>query len=153
MNTNMTPARAAQTLAADNRRERAAELLANGNNITQTAAALGVSPATVYRYYRDPEFRAAVVSARGNEFAPAAKRLRDEVPASIAKLVQLRDSEESAPTIQLKASIAIIELACKLTELEAINPRLEALELAASELRTAAGPQAAYEVTPTTEAT
>ncbi|AMV28816.1 hypothetical protein VT84_30765 [Gemmata sp. SH-PL17] len=108
--------------------ERLIEALAAGKTATEAAAEVGVSVSTVYRYMRDATFRASVSARRGDMWAPDAELLRSEVRNSIRRLIALRDSPLTHDSTQLRASIAIIELATQIKKITDDEPRLAAIE-------------------------
>src|SRR5688500_9198116 len=97
-----------------------------GDTPTEAAVATGRSYSTVLRRLRDPMFRAKLADARAGELRGYAAAVMKEVPANIARLVQLRDNAKHEST-QLRAAVALLEFAFRLhTECE-ILPRLAAL--------------------------
>lgn len=105
-------------------------LLTAGTTPTAAATQVGCGVSTVYRRLREPGFKAALHAARAGLWQPDAERLRGEVSRSIDRLVLLRDSERSHPSTQLRAAVAIIDLATKLHDLVDTGPRIAALEAA-----------------------
>lgn len=117
---------AAQQL--DARDEALVALVVAGRTVSQAAGELGIAPSTAYRRLRSPAVRLALGEARAAQWQPSADRLRAEVSRSIDRIVTLRDDPNAHPSTQLRASVALIELATKLHELVDTHPRLAAIE-------------------------
>lgn len=98
------------------REERLVELAANGNTATETAAVLGVCATTVYRALRKPAVRRAVAERRAEKWRPAAVEMRGGVTSSVRRLVHLVEHAEHEST-QVRAAVAVIELALKFDQL------------------------------------
>jgi hypothetical protein len=116
----------------DKRKQASDELiiaaLASGRTATEAAAAVGVSTQTIYRRMKDPEFRAAVGRARAEVWVDDARRFREQVPRSLATLVELRDNPDAHDSTRARCAIAIVDLAAKFHELTDVAVRLAALE-------------------------
>lgn len=109
--------RADETLAAE---------LARGATIEAAAKAAGVSEATVYRRLRDGAFAARVAELRGTMVRTAAGRLADSMSEAADVLRKLLASGSEG--IQLRASVALLDQAVKVTELFELQQRVAELE-------------------------
>ncbi|AMV25121.1 hypothetical protein VT84_12050 [Gemmata sp. SH-PL17] len=111
----------------DTRDREIVELVAAGRTVTEVAAAVGVSSQTVYRRLRAPAVKALLLEARAAQWQPAADELRGGVPHAVKRLLHLVDNAANE-AVQVRAAVALVELATKVHELTDVQPRLAALE-------------------------
>ena len=90
------------------------------------AAKAGVSEATVQRWLRRPEFRAAYRSARGAVVESAVGRLQHATAEAVEVL--RRNMACGVPAVEVRAAVAVIEKAVEGVELMNLATRLEELE-------------------------
>lgn len=115
------------TAGLDDRDERLAALIADGRSVADTASALAVSCATVYRRMRRPAVRAAIADLRAASWNPIALELRAGVLVAVQQLRHLAESAQSEG-VRATAATRLVELALKLEDLTDTKLRLAALE-------------------------
>ena len=103
--------------------------LAAGASVDQAAAVAHVSPATVARRLRRPEFRAELAAARAATVERAVARLSMASVAAASELLKLTTSAKSEQ-VRLAGARAILELGQRLREANDVEQRLAALEAA-----------------------
>jgi hypothetical protein len=101
--------------------------LAAGASVDQAAAAAHVSPATVARRLRRPEFRAELAAARTAAVERAVARLSMASVAAASELLRLATTSQK-DAIRLAASRTILELGQKLREGLELEQRVATLE-------------------------
>ena len=97
--------------------------LARGESYAAAASAAGVSVRTVERRMADPGFRALVSEALRGAVADGARMLVADTPDAVRTIRELRGEEASSKagaSTRLKAAIATIELADRLTTTQAL---------------------------------
>lgn len=97
--------------------------------IAAAAKAANVSDRTIYRRLRSATFKAALTDARGGKLREDGQPARDQMRASIDRLVQLRDGAKHEST-RLRAAQALLDLALKLNDVVEVAPKIAALEAA-----------------------
>jgi uncharacterized protein YecA (UPF0149 family) len=87
-----------------------AAALARGETVTAAAAAAGVHRTTVHHWLRhEPEFKAAVLAARREYVETLNDELRELTARALETLRKLLDDPTTAPALQLKAALAILQ--------------------------------------------
>lgn len=104
-----------------------AALLANP---TQAAAAeaAGVGPRTLTRYLQDPNFIQALKEAETSIIADNVRALVADMQANRAVMSDIRDNARNAPSVRLRAAIAIDNSLKAWRDLYTIEQRLTDLE-------------------------
>lgn len=92
-------------------RNRAAEMLANGDRICDIAKAVGVDRRTVWRWCRDPEYVAEVEAARKAVSEHVGLRLTLAAEGAVDVLTSLMTDPETPPREKRMAAEAILERA------------------------------------------
>ena len=92
------------------------------------AQAIGVNPSTIHRWKRDPDFIAALRELQSATLSDATAQLVGQQSASIDTLAELRDDNETPPSVRRGASRDLLELSQKFLELEDLDVRIGALE-------------------------
>jgi hypothetical protein len=106
--------------------------------VAKAAEAVGVSPETLWRWLRLPEFKARYHEARREALNVGLTRLQGAASQAVDVLVAvMADAEERAST-RVSAAKTVLDLAVKIAELQELELRVAALE---------SGQTARYEVT------
>lgn len=111
------------------RQRRVLVALLGGADPTAAAAQAGVSRRTVFRWQRDPLFRAALTTAARELFAAALDTLRAGAPAAAAELARLR-RHAMTDAVKLRAAVAVFDV-CHRANLEDLEQRVAVLEATA----------------------
>jgi hypothetical protein len=115
--------------------EQAIAALLSHRSIEDAAHEVGISPNTLVRWMKEPEFRAACQEARRTVFSHAIGRLQDAAGAAATTLLKIMlDPTAPAPT-RLRAAEVVLEQAAKAGEIEGIEDRVAKLECAAGLVR------------------
>jgi AcrR family transcriptional regulator len=101
--------------------------LASGATRDAAAAAAGVSPATVYRRLRDPEFRATIDETREELIATTTARLAGVATAAVDTLVELLSADQPA-AVRLGSARTILDQTQRWRVAEEVEVRLAMLE-------------------------
>jgi hypothetical protein len=101
-------------------------LMAAGRTIESTATAAGVSPATICRRLRKPEFQDRIQVARARFAADAGARLGSMMGKASDVLARLLDSQNEK--IKLAAAREVLTLGVKLRREGEWEERMEAIE-------------------------
>ena len=112
------------------KKEEAIAALLIHRNLEDAARAVGISPKTLLRWMKDPEFDAAYRAARRAAFGQAIARLQHGSSAAATTLLKLMLDPATPPSTRARCSESVIGLASKAIELEDIESRLAALERA-----------------------
>lgn len=92
----------------------AIDVLLTGGNKHDAAAAAGVKVRTIDRWHKEPHFVAALRDGTKAAVSSAAERSARAMDTAVDTLVSLAKDESAAPSIRLRASVAIIEEGLKL---------------------------------------
>jgi hypothetical protein len=101
--------------------------LACGATVEGAANKAGVSPATVYRRLKDPEFQRELHQLRSEMVQRMAGMLAAAGGEAVKSLLALL-KETGPAAVRLGAARSVIELAVKLREVAELEPRIAALE-------------------------
>ena len=100
--------------------------MAAGLSVKAAAAKAGLGERTAYRRLADPEFQESLAEARKELVQRAIAKLTAAGTKAANKLAQLLKSGN--PSVERLAAVNILELRLKISEVEQIERRLEALE-------------------------
>lgn len=99
------------------------EAIITTKTMKEAAAKVGLTPQTIARYLRHPEFAAAVNAARTMALAQAMLTAQMEMPNSIQKMRELRDDERVSPAVRLEAAKEIMRVGQDYQEREEARER------------------------------
>lgn len=111
-------------------------LLARGTNSDKVGEQVGVSGRTVRRWAEQPDFKAEVEAARRALLDEAVKALSAAARDAVDVLHQ--SLSDDAPSIRLRAAVALLGALPSISEHVALEQRIAALEAAITDERTAA---------------
>lgn len=113
--------------------EEAVAAMLTQRNIEEAARSIGVSPATLMRWQKLPEFQTAYREARRAAVGQATARLQQGTSAAATTLLKMLIDPNIPASVRVRAAEAIFNHSAKAIELEDIEARVTALEAAASE--------------------
>src|SRR5258708_37760045 len=97
-------------------------------NIEEAARAVGISPATLMRWQKLPEFQTAYREARRAAFGQAVARLQRGTSAAATTLLKTMIDPATPASVKVRAAEAIFNHAAKAIEIEDIGARVTAIE-------------------------
>jgi hypothetical protein len=112
------------------KKEEAIIALLSHRSIEEAARAVDISPNTLVRWLKDPEFDAAYREARRAAFSQSIARLQQMSGAAAATLGKVMVDPNTPPSTKVRAADSILDHAAKAIEIEDIEARLAALEAA-----------------------
>lgn len=100
------------------------------DNLTQekAAAALGISPVTLWRQMQNPKFAAAFREARRQAVSLAVARLQNAAGAAVTTQLRIMTDREAPYSTRLRAADMILQGALRGMEIEDIDARVAELE-------------------------
>ena len=113
--------------------EEAVAAMLTQRNIEEAARSIGVSPATLMRWQKLPEFQTAYREARRAAYGQAVARLQQGTSAAATTLLKVLIDPNTPASVRIRAAEAIFNHSAKGIEIEDIEARVTALEAAASE--------------------
>lgn len=111
--------------------EEAVAAMLTQRNVEEAARSVGVSPATLMRWQKLPEFQCAYREARRAAFGQAVARLQPGTSAAATTLLKTMIDPSTPASVRVRAAEAIFNHAAKAIEIEDIEARVSELEWAA----------------------
>jgi hypothetical protein len=108
--------------------EQAIAALLSHRSVEEAARELGISPNTLVRWMKEPEFKAACREARRTVFSHAIGRLQDAAGAAATTLLKIMVDTNAPAATRLRAAEVVLEQAAKADEMEDIADRVAKLE-------------------------
>jgi hypothetical protein len=108
----------------------AALIAPTARGVAGAAEAAGVSETQLYRWMKQPAFRAALAEAQGAAIEDATRRLTGLAGQAIEVLAKVMADEEATDTVRVRAATSVIELLLRLKDALDFEQRLQALEAA-----------------------
>jgi len=115
------------------KREEAIAALLTHRNVEEAARAVGITPNTLVRWLKVPEFNDAYRLARRMAFGQAIGRLQQASSAAVTTLLKLTVDPNAPAAVRARSSYYILNLAKQAMEVEDIDARVAMLERAAAE--------------------
>jgi hypothetical protein len=113
------------------KQEAAVLALLSSKNAEDAARVAGVTPRTLYRWLKEPEFDAAYRVARRHAYGQSISRLQQGSTAAATTLLKVMVDLATPPSTRVRAAEAVLSHAAKAIEIEDIDARLRELEAAA----------------------
>jgi transposase-like protein len=113
------------------KKEQAIAALLTQRTTEDAARAVGIGPATLLRWMKEPEFDAAYREARRAAFGQSIARLQQGSAAAATTLLKVMLDQSTPPSTRVRAADSVLAHAAKAIELEDIEARLAELERAA----------------------
>jgi len=110
------------------KQEQAIAALLSHRSVEESAKAVGISVATLKRWMRLPEFRAAHLEARRAVVWQANARIQQNAGAAVAVLFKLMADPSTPAAVKARTAHCVLECANRSLELEDIELRLTRLE-------------------------
>ena len=115
------------------KQEAAIVALLSNRSVEEAARSINVAPKTLYRWLKETAFDAAYRKARRDAFGQTIARLQQGSPAAAAVLLKLVVDASTPASTRVRAAEIVLDKAAKAIELEDIEARVTALELAAEQ--------------------
>ena len=100
-------------------------------NTEEAARSVGVSTATLMRWQKLPEFQEAFREGRRAAFGQCIARLQQASGVAVSVLLKVLADPATPPSVRVRAVDSVLNHAAKAIEIEDIEARVAALELAA----------------------
>jgi transposase-like protein len=113
------------------KKEEAVAALLTQRTTEDAARAIGIAPATLLRWMKEPEFDAAYREARRAAFGQSVARLQQASGAAVSTLLKVMVDPNTPPSTRVRAADSVLDHGAKAIELEDLEVRLAALEEAA----------------------
>jgi hypothetical protein len=111
--------------------EQAIAALLSHRSIEDAAREVGISPNTLVRWMKEPEFQAAYLEARRTVFSHAVGRLQDAAGAAATTVLKIMLDPNAPAATRLRAAEVVLEQAAKAGKVDDFEERLAKLERAA----------------------
>jgi len=115
------------------KKEEAVAALLVQRNLEDAAHAVGISPKTLLRWMKEPEFDTAYRAARRAAFGQATARLQQGTTAAATTLLKTMIDPNTPASVRVRAAECVMNHATKAIEIEDIEARVAALEQEAQE--------------------
>jgi hypothetical protein len=97
--------------------------------VEEAARAVKVTPRTLYRWLKDPDFAAAYRQARRAAFGQCVARLQQASSAAVSVMLKILADPGAPPAARLRAADLVVTHSAKGIEIEDVEARVSALEL------------------------
>lgn len=113
--------------------EEAVAAMLTQRNLEEVARSIGIGTATLLRWQKQPEFQKAFREARRDAYSQSIARLQQGTTAAATTLLKTMIDPGTPASVRVRAAEAILNHAAKAIEIEDIEARVAALELAAEQ--------------------
>jgi hypothetical protein len=113
------------------KKEEAVAALLTQRNIDEAAKATGISPNTLLKWIKEPEFQVAYREARRAAHAQSIARLQQATSAAVSTLLKVMVDAGTPASTKVRAADSVLNHSAKSIEIEDIEVRVAALEGAA----------------------
>ena len=113
------------------KKEEAIAALLTQPNIEHAARSVGIGPATLVRWMKEPEFDTAYRQAKRAAFGQSISRLQQGTSAAVTTLLKIMLDPVAPASVRVRAADSIFNHAAKAIEIEDIEARVTALKQAA----------------------
>jgi len=121
----------------ERKQEEAIAALLTQRNVDEAAKAIGVSPTTLLKWMRQPEFDAAYREARRATFRQAVARLQQASSAAVTTLLKVMIDPATPHSTRVRAADSVLSHSARAIEIEDVEARVSALEQAAEAAKVA----------------
>jgi len=108
--------------------EAAVAALLTQRNIDEAARSIGVSPNTLLKWMKVPEFQAAYREGKRAAFSQAVARLQQGMPLAVATMLKLMADTATPASVRARAADSVMNHASKAIEIEDMEARIAELE-------------------------
>jgi hypothetical protein len=119
----------------DRKKEDAIVALLTTRTVEEAARGVGVSPKTLLRWMKEPEFEAAYREARRAAFRQSVARLQQASSAAVSTLLKVMVDPTTPPATKVRAADSVLGHSAKAIEIEDIDARLTELDRTAETTR------------------
>jgi len=119
---------AAETSRIGRKKEEAILALLTHRTVEDAARACNKRTRTLYRWLREPEFKAAYSEARRTAFSQSLARLQQASSAAVSTLLKVMVDGAAPASARVRAAATVLDHTAKATELEDLEERLAAVE-------------------------
>lgn len=109
-------------------KQRAIAALLTAPTVTAAAQASGVSLSTLMRWQREDDFKSELAQAKRELVSAAVNKLQDSAWTAVNTLVEICKAPHSSEAAKVAAARTILEYTFKVTTIEDMERRLEAVE-------------------------
>ena len=113
--------------------EEAVAAVLTQKNLEEAARSVGIGIATLLRWQKMPEFKAALRQARRDAYSQSIGRLQQATSAAVSTLLKTMVDPGTPASTKVRAADSVLSHAAKAIELEDIEARVSELERAAEE--------------------
>jgi hypothetical protein len=113
------------------KQEAAIAALLTQRNLEEAAKSIDVSPKTLLRWLKVPEFAAAYRQARRDAFSQSIARLQQASSAAVSTLLKVMIDPNSPSSSKVRAAECVMNHTIKAIEIEDIEARVAVLEASA----------------------
>ena len=113
--------------------EEAVAAMLTQRTLEEVARSIGIGTATLLRWQKQPEFQKAFREARRDAYSQSIARLQQGTTAAATTLLKTMIDPGTPASVRVRAAEAILNHAAKAIEIEDIEARVAALELAAEQ--------------------
>ena len=114
------------------KKEAAIVALLTQRNIDEAARAINVATNTLLKWMKLPEFQAAYLEARRAAHAQSIARLQQATSAAVSTLLKVMVDASTPASTKVRAADNVLSHSAKAMEIEDIEVRVSALEVAAA---------------------
>ncbi len=115
------------------KQEEAILALLSNRTVEDAARAVSIAPRTLYRWQQDPVFEVAVRKARRAGYAQSIARLQHASGVAVSVLLKVLADGATPASVKVRAVDSVLSHAAKAIEIEDIEARVAALELASEQ--------------------
>ena len=115
------------------KKEEAIAALLTQRSVEDAARSVGIAPATLLRWLKQPEFQAAYRQARRDAFSQSIARLQQASGAAVSTLLKVMVDTNTPASTRVRAADSILNHAASSMELEDIEVRVAELERASEQ--------------------
>ena len=113
------------------KKDEAIVALLSQRSVDDAARSVNVTPRTLYRWLKDPEFDTAYRRARRDAFGQSVARLQQGSSAAATTLLKIMLDPNAPASTRARCADSVLDHAAKAIELEDIEARVTELERAA----------------------
>ena len=113
------------------KKEEAVAALLSQPSTEHADRAIGIVPATLLRWMKEPEFDAAYREAKRKAFGQSIARLQQSTSAAVTTLLKVMVDPNTPANTKVRAADSVLNHSAKAIEIEDIEARVTALEQAA----------------------
>jgi transposase-like protein len=113
------------------KKEEAIAALLSQRSVDDAARSVKVTPRTLYRWMKEPEFDAAYRDARRAAFGQSVARLQQASGAAVSTLLKVMVDPSTPASTKVRAADSVLGHTAKAIELDDIEARVAELERAA----------------------